>query len=776
MTDEDPRLRAAIERHRAGDLSAAAAAYAAILAADPRSADALHLLGIVRQQSGAIDESIALIRQALTIRPDAAFASNLANAYLAQRRYQEAADACRVALKLNAAFGMAHTNLGVALHGLGRRVEAVESLRIAIAIDPARPEAQASLGVVLLELGRRDEAMAVLRGLLAAHPSYAPAHYNLANALAQPDTLAVLAEALPHYDSAIALHPGYAEAHANRGGVLRRLGRLDEAEVAYQRALELAPGSALTHHNLGLLFGDQGKPAQALEAHERALSLEPDLAVAHSHRGNVLTALERDDEAMIAHDRALALSADDPLLLHNLGLTLAHQARFREAAAAQSRAIAARPDYAEAHACLGACLAEMGQTDAALYSARKAVELEPDLGVAHSALGQAQLEVDDLDGALTALTLAVTLRPSLAQGHLNLGVLHFRRGDLDAAEAAFETALALRPDTWEARYNRGVARLKRGDYANGWEDFEQRLRAPERRRREAHYPQPLWRGEDLSGQTILLHGEQGLGDMLQCLRFIPGVAALGARVVVEAPTTLRRLVEAMPAVSAFVGMGQASQADYRLPLFSLPHRLGFTLESLPETAPYLRAPDDVAKTWRDRLVERTGELSGPPRVGVVWSGNVTSRVDRGRSIPLAAFAPLAAAVGAPLISLQKQFGLDELRTLPAGMEVFTLGQVYDAGDLADTAAVIEALDLVVCCDTAVAHLAGAVGKPTWLAINAVADWRWLTERSDSPWYPAMRLYRQPTLGDWDGVFKAMALDWIASRPDPNALGADPQAS
>ncbi len=761
MQGQDPRLAPAIERHRAGDLQTAAAAYQAILAADPLNADALHLLGVIHQQRGEFAASVDLIRRALAIKRDAAFASNLANAYLAQRRFAEAVEACRLALSLNAAFGMAHANLGVALHGLERRAEAADALRIAIAVDPARPEPQASLGVVLLEMGRRDEAIAVLRGLLAVHPTYAAAHYNLANALAEPETPEALALALPHYDRAVSLNPNYAEAHANRGGVLRRLGRWDEAEAAYGAALALDPRSALTHYNLGLLLGEMGRPAEALAAHDRALALAPDMAAAHSHRGNVLTALERDEEAMASHGRALALAPEDSQPRHNLGLSLAHQARFAEAAAAQSQAIAARPDYAEAHASLAACLVEMGQPGAALYSARKALALEPDLGMAHSALGQALLESGDLAAAEVALNRAVALRPSLAQGHLNLGVLHFRRGELDAAEACYEAALALRPDTWEARYNRGVARLRRGDYAAGWADFEQRLRAPDRRRREAHYQPPLWMGEDLAGRSILLHGEQGLGDMLQCLRFVPEVAALGARVIVEAPATLRRLVEAMPGVSRFVDMGEpAPEVDYRLPLFSLPHRLGVTLERLPGPIPYLRAPADLVESWRERLEARA---PSSPRVGIVWSGNVTSKVDRGRSTPLAAFAPLAKVVGAPLISLQKLYGLDELNTLPAGMQVITLGETYDAGDMADTAAVIAGLDLLVCCDTGVAHLAGAVGAPTWLALSAVSDWRWLVERTDSPWYPSLRLFRQPAPGDWAGVFGAMAEVWRQTR-------------
>jgi hypothetical protein len=195
-------------------------------------------------------------------------------------------------------------------------------------------------------------------------------------------------------------------------------------------------------------------------------------------------------------------------------------------------------------------------------------------------------------------------------------------------------------------------------------------------------------------------------------------------------------------------------------LFSLPRLLGVTLETLPGPVPYLRVKPDLVARWKARLDALSPDRA--PRIGVVWSGNTTAKVDRGRSVPLRAFEPLAKAVGAPLISLQKGFGLDQLDTLAEGFSLATLGAEYDAGDFADTAAAIMNLDLVVSCDTAVGHLAGAVGRPTWLALNARSEWRWLHDR-DSPWYPSLRLYRQPSRGDWSGAMERMAADWRAGR-------------
>lgn len=763
MADNDTRLADALARHHAGQLDAAAELYDQLLAAQPDNADALHLLGVVEQQRGRPEASIVLIGRALTLKPEANFASNLANAHLTLGRFAEAEQACRLALSLNANLGMAHANLGVALHAQRRLAEAAEALAAAIRLEPTRPEPRSSLGAVWLELGRRDDAIALLRDLVATRPDYPMAHYNLANAIAADQRPANLTEAVGVYDRAIGLMPAYAEAHANRAAILRRLERYEEAQAGFAAALALNPNVALTHYNHGLLLGELDRPAEALAAHQRALALAPGLAVAHSHRGNMLSALGRHTEAMAAHRQALALAPGDALLHHNLGLSLAHEAYQAEAEAAQRQAIVLDPGFAPAHAALATVLAERDQADEALSEAQKALALDPDLVQAHAALGQALIARGEFAAAEGPLTIAAERRPSVAQGHLNLAVARFRQGRWDEAEAGYRKAAGLRPETWEAHYNLGVIQLQRGRYTEGWAGFEHRLQAPDRRRADARYGPALWMGEDLAGKTIWLHGEQGLGDIIQCARFIPEVAALGAEVIVEAHGALGRLLDRMAGVARYVEpTDRPPAADFHAPLFSLPHRLGVTLERLPGPMPYLRVDPALAAAWRARIdaaFPRPG-----PRVGVVWSGNVTAKVDRGRSIPLAAFAPLARAVGAPLIGLQKQFGLEQLATLPAGMTVETLGPAYDHGDLADTAAVIQALDLVVCCDTSVAHLAGAIGATAWLAVNAVCDWRWLNEGDTSPWYPSLRIYRQPGVGDWTGLFEAMAADWVTSKP------------
>lgn len=751
-------LAQAMAHHQAGRLDEAARLYGQVLTAEPANPDALHLLGVIAQQRGDCQTSITLIEQAIGLRPNAHYHCNLANALTGVGRHQDAVQACHRALALDPGLAMAQSNLGVALRALGRPTLAIAAFRAAIAMQPERAEAYSNLGVLLTEQGRRDEAARVLREVLVLRPDYAEAHYNLAGAIAAVGDPASLEMALASYDRAIALRPGYAEAHANRGDILRHLGRLEESEAAYGVALRLAPEVAQTHYGLGLLLSERLRPREALEAFLRSIAIDPNFALAHSHAGNALAALDRLDEAFAAHQAAMDLSPADAGVHHNLGLTLSRLALYEQAAIEQQRAIAIDPDFAEAYANLAGCQAELHRSDEALASSQRAIALKPALAVAHAGLGNALLEMDRLDEAEAAFREALRLNANLAQAHCNIGLIRFRRGQLELAEAAYRDAVTLREDSWEAHHNLGVVLLERGQFREGWNEFEWRFSAAPEKRREQAFAAPLWDGENLSGKTILIYGEQGFGDMIQCARFVPQVAARGARVLLRAPAALGRLFAGLPGVAAFVpDSAPEPAADVRAPMFSLPRLLDVTLETLPGPMPYLAADPARVALWKARL--ETIAPGPGPRIGVVWSGNVTAKVDRGRSVPLAAFEPLARAAGAPLISLQKEFGLDQLDDPAAAFSVRTLGGDYDAGDFADTAAVIMNLDLVVSCDTAVGHLAGALGQPAWLALNARSEWRWLYDRADSPWYPSLRLYRQPSPGDWRGALEAMARDW-----------------
>ena len=755
--------------HRAGRLDAAAACFEAATRSAPHDPAPWRALGLIAQQQGRFADSLEPTRRALALHRGAADLSNLANALAQLGRHAEALEAAQAAAALDPKLAAAQGNLGVALRALGRRGEAAERFRAAAKLDPANPEAHANLGVTLTELGAAQEAEAALERAVHLAPRWADAWFNLGNARLHRLRLA---EAEQAYARAIALHPGHAEALANLAAVHKALGRGELALARYQEAARLRPNDPRLLENQGLVLAQLGRHAEAVPLYEAAIALEPAVASLHSNLGSALQewAKSRHDPGVLPLlDRAilanLAAVAVDPALLaarSNLGLALLARGRIPEAAQAFEDAIVRAPDVASLHSNLGQCLADLQRYPEAEAACRRAIDLSPELAEAWSTLGNVLVGLRRNGEAEAAYRRAVELAPQLAGGWCNLGVALFRTGRTDEADAAYGQAIALDPNLADAHWNQALIKLQRGDYAAGFDQYEWRLKRPGRIRDEAQFPQPLWDGSDLAGRAILIHAEQGFGDAIQCARFLPHVVARGGRVVLQARAPLKRLLEHAPGVDVFFidGAGAAPFVACRAPLFSLPRLFARSLSDLPGRDPYLDADPALVQAWRSRLAAAGDGL----RVGVVWSGNVTSEVEQGRSILLSAFAPLAATPGVRLVSLQKGDGLEQLADAP--FPVGDLGAEYQAGDFADTAAVLTGLDLLVTCDTAVVHLAGALGVPAFLAVSAVPDWRWLAGRADSPWYPSVRVFRQQTLNDWSGVFAVMAAALASWPPSP----------
>ena len=378
----------------------------------------------------------------------------------------------------------------------------------------------------------------------------------------------------------------------------------------------------------------------------------------------------------------------------------------------------------------------------------RALRLAPALAEGHSNLAALLRASGAVERAVESLRRAAVLQPALAAPLNNLGALERERGRIGPAAELFGRAAILSPGNPDIQCNLGAALLQRGDYAEGWRRHEWRLH-PQAQNAPAprSFPQPCWQGEDLAGRTILLHAEQGLGDTLQFIRFAAPIAALGARVVVEAPASLTRLLETAPGVTGVHPAGERLPAfDFHLPLMSAPHRLGVTLETLPAETPYLRAPADRAEAWRERLSNWPGV-----KVGLVWTGNPALKLawsadaNARRSIPPERLGPLFDIPGVTFFSLQKDESVPEAIDFMGEME-----------DFADTAALVEALDLVISVDTSVAHLAGALNKPVWILSRFDGCWRWLGHRADSPWYPSARLFHQPGKDDWTPVVEKIS--------------------
>jgi tetratricopeptide (TPR) repeat protein len=763
-------LASGLEHHRRNALSEAHALYAQALAAEPDNADALHLMGVLRQQQGDFAGAVELIQRSLAAKPAAHVYANLCNALNQLGRWAEAEAAGRSAVWMDPTAPAARCNLGVAQRGLKKLTEAAATFRGALALSPAYAGALSNLGVVLTELGELEEAERVLRQALAIEPS-GQALFNLGNALLRQTRWA---EAYDTFVQARGLSPAMSDIHGNLGAACKALGRLDEAIDSYARAVALAPRNAIALHNYGLILGEAKRHDEAVAALATAADLTPDRAAIYIDLGAALYHVAKArqnadspglfDQAIAALERAVALDATLPAARYNLGLALLDRGRIDDAVIRFRQAMALQTDYAEAHCNLGHCLAELGQYDEAARECHRALALKPELVEAQSTLGNIAVGRHDLEGAEAAYRAAVAQRPTMGGAWCNLGVALFRQGRSEEALEACDRALEFSPELADAHWNRALVLLQRGDYAEGWAEYAWRLRRARRIREDAGFTEPLWDGSPLNGGTVMLHTEQGFGDAIQCARFIPPAARRAGRVILRAQRPLIRLFSSLPGVEAILSDDAplSPLVDCRLPLFSLPHLFAPTLESLAEPAraepvPYLKIAPDLNQAWAQRVQEATaGDVA--LRVGIVWSGNVGSEAELGRSIPLQAFAPLDLP-GVRLISLQKGDGLSELAgARAAGMSVTELGPDYDRGDFADTGALIENLDLLICCDTAVAHLAGALGRPVWLAVNAVADWRWLLERTDSPWYPSVTVYRQPSRGDWAGLFAKMAGD------------------
>lgn len=430
-------------------------------------------------------------------------------------------------------------------------------------------------------------------------------------------------------------------------------------------------------------------------------------------------------------------------------------------------------------------LHQRGQLREAEPLYRAVLEVAPAHGIANHRLGMLLLQSNRPDEAEPVLRRSVTSPQPAAEAMAHLGLalhqlgrfeealdcmqradpaglgamLPFWRantrvelGQFEAARADFDRALAIDPGMADARRNRGILRLLLGDYAGGLEDYEHRRPADPARRASDGAGAPDWTGEPLEGRTLLVTDATGFGDELQFCRYLPLLADRGARVLFQGQPKLYRLLRTLDPRIALVDGAPAEPVDYHCKLLSLPLRFGTRLDSIPAATPYLRAEPERVAHWRQRL----GEAGF--RIGVAWKGTARRSIDAGRGFPLAALAPLAAVRGVRLVCLQKGGGLDELGALPAGMRVEQLGDDFDAGADAfvDTAAVMESLDLVVSSCTSVPHLAGALRRPTWVALKTVPEWRWGLGREDMPWYPGMRLFRQARRGDWGPVFTGMA--------------------
>ncbi len=618
---------------------------------------------------------------------------------------------------------------GQALKTAGQNDEAERAYGQAITLDGMNALARMGLGELRLSTGRPREAIREFELALRRQPSLAAAHMGLGNALA---FMGLNDEALEHYERALALRPRLPEAEFAAGFALARMGKLKEAETRYRRALVLRPDFAAAWMNLGSLLREQGREVYAEAALLRAVELRPDLVSGWVNLAILERERRRPAEAETYLRKAFALNPEQVE-------TLVAWCQFR----------AAERDPAGAWQWLGWALAR-----------------EPDNSEAVNMHGILLHQEGRFDEAIAVFERAEALGNRAAASNRGNSLLDL--GFMREALRAHELAVERDPASPGALYNLSLTRLRLGHWRQGWPGYEARWRFREVHRGPRVFSQPRWQGEALDGQRILLHAEQGLGDTIQFCRYASMVAARGGQVILQVQEPVERLMQSLDVVRA----GRAQTAllgakppdfDLECPLMSLPAAFGTTVETVPWPGAYLFADPELAAEKRVQFprLRLQDSSCAQHRVGLAWAGNPRYKADRQRSVKLATLLPLLRIPGISWIALQKGEAAKQLVAMPGDVSVLD-GSSRDR-DLAETAALMAMLDLVITTDTSIAHLAGAMGKPVWILLPHLSDWRWMQQIGTTPWYPTARLFRQCIPGDWAEVLDRVIKELNAFR-------------
>ncbi|HEY9616241.1 MAG TPA: tetratricopeptide repeat protein, partial [Microcoleaceae cyanobacterium] len=616
------------------------------------------------------------------------------------------------------------------------------------------------------QAGRLRDAAAVYHQVVERHPQQSEVWFWLGLIASQ---LGNLEESVTYYQQVIQLKPELAEAHSNLGTVLLDLGRRSDAIAHQQQAVSLLPNDANLHYNLAIALSKDDQLEAAIAHYQQAVTLNPHYANAHHNLGAVLFKQNRLEEAIPYYQQAISLMPEHVNARNSLGVALL---RLEQLAAAKEQfetAIAIKPDYASAHDNLGTVLQRQGELDAAIEHYRQAIALKPDCANAYSNLGAALKEQGKLAESIACYQEAIRLQPDHADAYNNYGGTLVEQGKFREAIGCYEQAIHYRPDYADAHLNLGIILLTLGDFQRGFTEYHWRWQT--KQCPDLRYPQALWDGSDLQGKVVLLTAEQGFGDTLQFVRYAPLVAQRGGHVVIACQKPLLRLLNTVAGIDRCVDRDRVDvQTHYHCPLLDLPLILGTTLETIPHQVPYLQAPPSGIRLPRGEAgrgdKEGGGDGEAPFKIGIVWAANPSSSTASKRSCTLNDFLSLLKLPQVVLYSLQKDCPEADRPLLMAQERLYDLSdQLQDFGD---TAAAIAQLDLVISVDTAVAHLAGALGKPVWTLLSYVADWRWLLDRTDSPWYPTMRLFRQPQPGDWHTIFQQVITALQQTIPSPSS--------
>lgn len=544
-----------------------------------------------------------------------------------------------------------------------------------------------------------------------------------------------------------------------QGLTAHRAGNLQQAEAAYRQVLSHRPGHPDGLHLLGVIAHQVGQHQQAIQLIHAALQAAPRLQAAWNNLGEALRANGQIDDAIKAYQNAIAIQPTFSDAIGNLARTYDSLQRFKESIDLWQRFIRLNPRHVEAYHALATALHATGQEPQAIACWEKLLSLDPNFYKAHNDIGVVLGGRYLFDRAEKHFFESIRIEPKYAVAYYNLGVIYERQARYQDAINQYRQSIALDPTAPDPQLNLALMLLVTGDLPNGLAQYEWRWKLPRVIPLIKHFAQPEWRGEDITGKTLLIHAEQGMGDTIQFCRYAKDVLAKGAAKVylmAQPPlVSLLQQVEGVAGVYPDVPDVQLPPFDVQIPSMSLPLVMKTRLETIPADVPYLKADPAKAAYWREQLA---GDRNF--RVGFVWAGRPEHHNDHNRSATLELFGLLARVPGVTFYSLQKGPAVAALQRPPAGMTIVDCSPALH--DFSDTAALLENLDLLISVDTSVVHLAGAMGKEVWTLLPLVPDWRWLLDREDTPWYPTMRLFRQTRIKDWPPVFARVA-DELAKK-------------
>ena len=562
--------------------------------------------------------------------------------------------------------------------------------------------------------------------------------------------------AIESYKQALRIKPDYAEVHNNMGTALSDKGDFEGAIESYKHALKIKPDYLGAYYNMGSVMKDKGDFEGAIESYKHALRIKPDYAGAYNNMGNALSSKGDLAEAIESYKQAIRIKPDFAGAYNNMANAMKNKGDLVEAIESCKQALKIKPDYADAYYNMANAMKDKGDLAEAIDSYKQALKIKPNYASAYYNMGNALNEKGSPEAAIDSYKQAIKIQPNYADAYSNMGIALKDKGDVEAAIDSYKQALKIKPNFADAYYNFSLLYLLLGDLDKGFKYYEWRLKMIKERHVAPARTNLIWDGEkSLNGKHFVVYEEQGLGDIIQFCRYLPVLEQKGANVTFKVKSNLHALLRTLDSkISLNTSLPEENKIDFESPLMSLPYLLKTSWKLIPITSPYLYADQSKVATWGEKLSKDSF------KVGICWQGG-TTKIDVGRSFSLSLFEGISKIPNVQLISLHKGEGEGQITNID--FDVTTLGSGFDAGQDAflDTAGVMMNCDLIITSDTSVAHLAGALGRPTWVALQYIPASFWMLGRSDSLWYPTMTLFRQKSRGDWVGVFYTIEQNLIS---------------